>query len=369
VSSDVSPLIQSDAQTFTIGVLPQIPGYPQLAPDCDLQITALEDQVTEITPSALSFIDSGTPSENLIYNITKPLLPGQGVLMTNGSHRGRDKPYKAVKHFTQADVNNGKIIYRPPPAPSHLQELYQYSFTGLPESLSVYFTVSDGEHTTPELDFVILLLSNHQQPPVFQVLDPLLEVRLGGQAALGGQQLAVSDADTSPDDLEFELVDAPIHGELIRTDDSVRMSNGDTFTFSDVTHKVLLYRHAGLSTQDDAMSFSVSDGISMATTVVQVMVLGEAGKGALGEPGVPFFFGNGREKSPVIRPQNRAYPDNTSPDDQIHIQLVSVPMYGILTRTYSQQEPQELREYSSFTQEDIKPAQEFEMRPEAPSFE
>lgn len=45
--------------------------------------------------------------------------------------------------------------------------------------------------------------------------------------------------------------------------------------------------------------------------------------------------------------------DNTSPDDQIQIQLVSVPMYGILTRSQSQQEHQELREYSSFTMEDI----------------
>lgn len=49
----------------------------------------------------------------------------------------------------------------------------------------VCVTVSDGEHTTPELDFAILLLSNHQQPPVFQVLDPLLEVSVGGQAAMG----------------------------------------------------------------------------------------------------------------------------------------------------------------------------------------
>lgn len=39
VSTEAAPLIQSDAQTFTIGVLPQIPGFPQLAPDCDLQIT------------------------------------------------------------------------------------------------------------------------------------------------------------------------------------------------------------------------------------------------------------------------------------------------------------------------------------------
>lgn len=42
-----------------------------------------------------------------------------------------------------------------------------------------------------------------------------------------------------------------------------------------------------------------------------------------------------------------------SPDEQIRIQLVSVPMYGILTRSRSQQEHQELKEYSSFTMEDI----------------
>lgn len=46
-------------------------------------------------------------------------------------------------------------------------------------------SVSDGEHTTPEMDFAVLLLSNHQQPPVFQVLDPVVEVSMGGQAPIG----------------------------------------------------------------------------------------------------------------------------------------------------------------------------------------
>ncbi|XP_041854892.1 extracellular matrix protein FRAS1 [Melanotaenia boesemani] len=349
VSSEMSPFVQSDTQTFTIGVLPQIPGFPQLAPDCDLQITALEDRVTEITPSALSFIDSETPSEKLVYNITKPLLPGQGAI------EHRDRPYTAVKHFTQADVNSGKIIYRPPPAPSHLQELYQYSFIGLPESLSVYFTVSDGEHTTPELDFAVLLLSNHQQPPVFQVLDPLLEVRMGGQATIGGQQLAVSDADTAPDELEFELVEPPIHGELIKTDDSTktRMTNGDTFTFSDITRNILLYRHAGLSTQDDVISFSVSDGISMATTAVQVVVLGDGGVRPQRDPQATLSLEVGEKSSTVIRRSHLAYIDDASPDGQIRIQLVSAPMYGMLTRSQSQQDPEELSAYSSFTMEDI----------------
>ncbi|XP_061586644.1 extracellular matrix protein FRAS1 isoform X2 [Cololabis saira] len=336
VSSDAPPVVQSDAQTFTIGVLPQIPGFPQLAPDCDLQITALEDRETLITPAALSFIDSETPNEKLIYNITKPLPPGQGAI------EHRDRPYAAAKHFTQADVNEGKIIYRPPPAPSHLQELYQYSFI-----------VSDGEHTTPELDFAVLLLSNHQQPPVFQVLDPLLEVVLGGEAAIGGQHLAVSDADTAPDELEFELVEAPTHGELIKSDDNTRMTNGDTFSFSDVTRNILIYRHAGLSTRDDSMAFSVSDGISMATAVMQVVVLGGGGEGPQRDPAATLSLEVGEKSSTVFRRSHLAYTDNTSLDERIRIQLVSVPMYGILTRSQPQEEPQELREYSSFTMEDI----------------
>uniref|UniRef100_A0AAX7VKR4 Fraser extracellular matrix complex subunit 1 n=1 Tax=Astatotilapia calliptera TaxID=8154 RepID=A0AAX7VKR4_ASTCA len=295
-------------------------------------------QVTEITPSALSFVDSETPSEKLVYSITKPLPSGQGTI------EHRDRPYTHVQHFTQADVNNGKIIYRPPQAPSHLQELYQYSFT-----------VSDGEHNTPELDFAVLLLTNHQQPPVFQVLDPLLEVSLRGQAAIGGQQLAVSDVDTAPDELEFEVVEAPVHGELIKTDGNtkIRMTNGDTFTFSDVTRNVLLYHHSGLSTQDDAITFSVSDGISMAATVVQVVVLGAGGSGPQQDPIATLSLEVGEKSSTVIRRSHLAYTDDSSPDDQIRLQLVSVPMYGILTRSQSQQEHQELREYSSFTMEDI----------------
>lgn len=55
-----------------------------------------------------------------------PLL----CFLFSGAIEHRDRPNTPAKFFTQADVNNGKIIYRPPPAPSHLQELYQYSFIG-----------------------------------------------------------------------------------------------------------------------------------------------------------------------------------------------------------------------------------------------
>lgn len=49
---------------------------------------------------------------------------------------------------------------------------------------------------------------------------------------VGGQQLAVSDADTAPDELEFELVEAPVHGELLKAEGSARTSmiNGEMIT-------------------------------------------------------------------------------------------------------------------------------------------
>ncbi|XP_034152338.1 extracellular matrix protein FRAS1 isoform X3 [Esox lucius] len=349
VSSEGSPDTLSDAQTFTIGVMPELPGFPQLAPACDLQITALEDRVTVLTSSALSFVDSETPSEKLVYNITKPLPQG------HGSIEHRDRPYTPVSSFSQADINQGRIQYRPPLAASHLQEIYQYSFTGLPESLNLYFTVSDGDHTTPEMDFAIHLLTNHHQPPVFQVLDPVLEVSLGGRAPIGGQQLAVTDEDTLPDEWEFELVEGPAHGTLVRMelDSQTVMRNGDTFSFSDVTRNILQYEHDGQSDNGDAITFSVTDGISMTTAVVQVLVLGVGDVGPRRDPDTRLSMVVPEKSSSVIRRQHLAYISDTTPDEKIRIQLVSVPMYGTLTSTGSDQNHQEMTEYSSFTMDDI----------------
>lgn len=58
-------------------------------------------------------------------------MPGINVSVSfSGTLEHGERPYTHVRLFTQADVDAGKIIYRPPQAPSHLQELYQYSFTG-----------------------------------------------------------------------------------------------------------------------------------------------------------------------------------------------------------------------------------------------
>lgn len=77
-------------------------------------------------------------------------------------------------------------------------------------------------------------------------------------------------------------------------------SAGDTFTFSDVTRGVLLYRHAGLSGRDDTFTISVSDGISMATTVVQVALVGAGEDGPQRDPAATLSLEVGQKSSTVI---------------------------------------------------------------------
>lgn len=58
VSTAAAPDTQSHAETFTIGVLPQDPGFPQLAPDCDLQITVRDDHIGKSVFSTIGFVVS-----------------------------------------------------------------------------------------------------------------------------------------------------------------------------------------------------------------------------------------------------------------------------------------------------------------------
>lgn len=85
------------------------------------------------------------------------------------------------------------------------------------------------------------------------------------------------------------------------------VSSGDTFTFADVTRNVLLYRHGGLSSRDDAFTISVSDGISMATTVVQVAVVGAGDDGPRRDPAASMALEVGEKSSTVIGRSHLAF--------------------------------------------------------------
>lgn len=209
VSSATEAQAHLESHMFNIAILPQAPEAPTLSLGTSLHMTAREDGLTVIQPHSLSFVKSGSPSGKIIYNITLPLHPNQGII------EHRDQPRSPIQYFTQEDVNQGQIMYRPPAAAPHLQEITAFSFAGLPESVKFYFTVSDGQHTSPEMALTIHLLHSDQQPPAFQLRAPLLEVSPGGHTSLG-LQLIARDAAVVPEELFFQLQEPPRHGALIK---------------------------------------------------------------------------------------------------------------------------------------------------------
>ncbi|POI34347.1 hypothetical protein CIB84_001901, partial [Bambusicola thoracicus] len=265
----------------------------------------------------------------------------------------RDRPHSPVRYFTQADINHGKIAYRPPTAAPHLREIIAFSFAGLPESVNFRFTVSGGEHTTPEMVFVIHLLSAEQQPPVFQITAPFLEVSQGGKATIG-IQLAVSDTDTAPEGLFFELVKPPHHGIVLKHGAGVQehMRAGDTFTYEDVTRNALQYVHDGSLAAEDSMEISVTDGVTTVTTVLRVEVSLLDNNGPQLAPGCLLAITVASKSSATLSRLHLAYTDNNSPDSEIRIQLISLPTYGTLLRT-SGSHAEELSRVYNFTMEDI----------------
>ncbi|XP_062899606.1 extracellular matrix protein FRAS1 isoform X1 [Mobula hypostoma] len=346
VSDNTGSYNGDESHIFKIGILQENKDAPQLAPGIitPLQITALEDRVTIIQTTQLSFVDKDTPSQDLIYNITVPLLPDHGTLERS------DKPFFPVTSFTQADIDSGRILYRPPAASFHVQGFFKFSFTGLPESVNFLFRVSDGEHTSPEMDFTIHLLSTNQQPPIFEISEPFIEVSQGGRATVGLSQLAVRDADTHPDDLLFELLEPPQFGVLIKSDYSepVEMVKGETFTHDDVVRNILHYVHDGTPATEDSMQILVTDGVTTATTLLEIHVSGTDSEGPQLVPGSLLTISVPEKSFATITRSHLAYIDNSSPESKIRIQLISLPMYGFLTNGH-----QELLEFSTFTMEDI----------------
>ncbi|XP_025024783.1 extracellular matrix protein FRAS1 isoform X2 [Python bivittatus] len=348
VSGAGSPQAHLETHLFNIAILPSSLESPVSSPRSSFHMTALEDRVTPIQPHHLSFINSQIPSEEIIYNVTVPLPPDQGVV------EHRDKPFSPVASFTQTDINNGKIVYRPPSAGSHIRELMEFSFAGLPESINFRFTVSDGEHVSPEMVFTIHLLSTDVEPPLFQITAPVLEVSQGGKAAIG-IKLTLSDGHIAAEDLIFEVVEPPHHGALLKHSSGflVHMTTGDTFTYEEITRNALHYLHDGSSSEEDSMEISVTDGSTKDIFLLSVEVAPVDGDGPRLDPSCSLSITVAGKNSVIITRSHFAYIDNSSPDSKIRIQLISLPMYGTLMRIISEQQPDEFSEVNNFTMEDI----------------
>lgn len=86
----------------------------------------LENHVTPISSTNLAYQDSDTEDKDIIFSIIKPLAPGEGTL-ESVSH-----PFTPIARFSQEDINNNRILYRPPAKELGAQEReFFFTFTGI----------------------------------------------------------------------------------------------------------------------------------------------------------------------------------------------------------------------------------------------
>lgn len=187
--------------------------------------------MTPISSTNLAFQDRDTEDKDIVYSIVKPLAPGEGTI-EYVSH-----PFTPITSFSQEDINNNRIMYRPPPKELGAQEReFFFTFTGK-KKLHLYFIfhvintlesfvrelqksfvcvlVSDGStNYTKEERFFIRVIPVNNEPPQFAYRNAPLQVTRGGSAPLGLPVLGVMDPDTSLEDLKFTLTVMPNHGQM-----------------------------------------------------------------------------------------------------------------------------------------------------------
>uniref|UniRef100_S4RN57 Fraser extracellular matrix complex subunit 1 n=1 Tax=Petromyzon marinus TaxID=7757 RepID=S4RN57_PETMA len=354
VTDGAKPPHELAGQVFHVGIIPQHDSPPQLSPGVPspLRMLAAKDQITVIQSNYLSFVDN-SGSEYLLYNVTQLIPPEYGAL------EHADRPGHSVTLFTQADVDMGKIVYRPGNARTVPGPATAFRFTGEPMSvLCPIFcaTVSDGANTSPETEFTLQLYTPSKLPPVFQQASPAIHLTQGGTAPIGLEQLSAEDADSSPEELLFAVLEAPSHGLLTKytAGRHLTLASGDVFTHDDLAKSALHYVHDGTGASgDDAASFGVSDGVATATVAVAVIIAPTDGQGPRQAPGTQLSITLPEKGTATITASELAYSAGDSPAGQVRFMLTSVPMYGLLVISGAPGVEHELSDFSIFSMEDI----------------
>lgn len=194
--------------------------------------------MTAITSEILAAEDTETNPDDLIFNITSPLGPGEGYIVSTDD---RNLP---LSSFSQRDVRNLKIAYVPPAEDSNVQRYFQ-----------IELEVVDSELATSEpFALMVTVKPKNTLAPVATRNTGISLFEGQSRPLLNYQNLEISDEDNLRD-----VIIAPInglrHGQL-----RVRGVPQKFFTIDDLLAGVVTYHHDGTDTYSDNIIFRMTDG-------------------------------------------------------------------------------------------------------------
>lgn len=193
--------------------------------------------MTAITPDVLAAEDLETPSDFLIFNITKPIPEGEGFFVST------DDKYQRVTSFYQRDIRDLKIAYKPPEQDSGVKRVYFFEME---------IVDSDGDKSDP---FVLMIVVKPMNTlaPVATTNKGLQLFEGQSRALLADSNLRLSDEDNL-NDVQVSVADGLRHGQL-----SIPNDRG-YFTAQDLVDGVVIYQHDDSDSYSDNIIFRMNDG-------------------------------------------------------------------------------------------------------------
>ena len=209
------------------------------SPDANAALQMEVDQfvMTAITPDFLAAEDVETPPELLIFNVTKPLNPGEGHFVST------DDRNQIITAFYQRDILDLKIAYKPPAQDADVKRKF----------LAEMEVIDSEGATSDPFMFEILV-----KP--MKTLAPVVTTNTGIQLFEGqlrslrqDKNLRVSDEDNL-EDVKISVAQGVRHGTLLIPD------GRRFFTAEDLRTGKVIYQHDGTESYSDNIIFRMNDG-------------------------------------------------------------------------------------------------------------
>jgi len=246
-SDGAKALVDGDTVFYLKFVITPVDDPPQLVSNTGGELD--EGGVLVLSSEMLEASDPESGPEGIVFSLdpfSESDYPLHGMLLKNAI------PMSDGSTFTQEDINNGLITYQHDGSES-LSDGFQFTVAdeyGHPASI--------GEQTD---FFFAITISPVNDPPVFYTLESL-PVDEGAIGYITSAYLAVTDTDNPDNEIIFTVdpdhnVLNPEHGVLKLG--ATELSDGGTFTMSDVNNNLLSYTHDGSEISSDFFAFSVAD--------------------------------------------------------------------------------------------------------------
>ncbi|XP_072290897.1 chondroitin sulfate proteoglycan 4 [Eucyclogobius newberryi] len=197
--------------TIAVTVLPVNDEPPRLARNTGLEVLAGEE--ADITASMLQTRDDDTDAAQLVYHVEAP---------TSGVVALKEAPDREVLNFTQAQVDNGEVIF------IHEGE----------ESGGFGFTVTDGEHTSPLYQFVVTT----RPLTITMVTQEELTVFPGTRQTITSANLGATTNEDG-NEISYSLIRPPRLGRLIIARGENRYDEITRFSQTQLESGAVFYEH------------------------------------------------------------------------------------------------------------------------------